>query len=199
MKDIFKQILNEIIKPKLKENGFKVFGNTFHRQESDFLIVFDIHKSSWNSLNDISFWLEIGIYNETYYKFMFIENPPKLIRSNNCSIRFHSSGLIDNGVASQNYQLTKDTFESTTQKINSDLDNSILPFLNKLKHVKDVLVFGKIDPVYCNDTNLFVGITLAKKGEKAEAKKLINEYLQLGNYPENWVDRITEMSKRFNL
>jgi hypothetical protein len=199
MKENFIKILSDIIKPKLINYGFKASGNTFRRQECDFLIIFDIWKSQWNSKEDISFWFETGVFIESFYEFMFNEKPIKTLRTNQCSLRLQSGSILRKGVPGYEYRLTKTNFESLKNEINSDLDNDFLPLLEKLKKIEDILVFGELDPVFCDKTKLFVGFALAKKGEKKKAHILINDYLHAARYPQNWTDRINNEMRRLNI
>lgn len=199
MKESFNQIITEIIKPKLTSIGFKKSGNTFRRKENDFLIIFDIWKSSWNSANDISFWFETGVFMESFYRFMFNEESKKSIRTNHCSMRLHSGSILHKGVPCYDYRLTENNEESLRNEIINDLDNSFLPFLNKLKSIEDILIFGEKDPVYCGMTKLFVGFALSEKGEKNKSKILIKEYLNNAKYPQNWIDRINAECDRLKI
>lgn len=192
MKESFNQIITEIIKPKLTSNGFKKYGNTFRKKESDFILIFDIWKSSWNSANDISFWFEIGIFRESFYQFIFNEESKKSIRTNHCSLRLHSGSISNKGVPNYDYRLFENNAESLRNGIIKDLDNSILPFLKNLKSIEDILILEEKEPVYCNMAKLFVGFGLSEKGEINKSKTLIQEYLNNAKYPQNWIDRISQ-------
>lgn len=199
MKESFNQIVTEIIKPRLASKGFKKSGNTFRKEENDFLIIFDIWKSSWNTANDITFWFETGVFMKSYYRFMFNEDPKKSIRTNHCSMRLHAGSILNKGVPCYNYQLTENNEQSLRNEIIKDLDNSFLPLLNKLKSVEDILILGELDPIYCDSAKLFVGFALAEKGEKSKSKKLITEYLNYSKYNQIWIDRINAECDRLRI
>jgi len=199
MKEVFNLILFDLIKPRLKDIGFKVSGNTFRRQENDFLIIFDIWKSSWNNANEILFWFETGVFRDSFYNFIFQESPPKTIRTNQCSMRLQAGSILRKGVPGYNYCIMEKNMKTMINEIANDLDNSFIPFLMKLKKIEDILIFGELDPVFCDKTKLFVGFGLAENGEKGKAETLINEYLQAAHYPLSWLQRIKSKSKSLNL
>jgi len=200
MKEIFQEIITKILKPKLKENGFKKFGNTFYREEKDFLLIFDIWKSRWNTSDRVEFEFETGVFRGSYHEFMFHEPIPKYIRTNHCSMRLHSGSVLRKGVPCYDYTLTDSTKQTVKLEIETDIINSFIPFLNNLRIIEDVLIFGEIEPLYNSQSKLFVGFCLAEQGELAKSSRLISEYLnQFKRSPQNWLDRIKEECKRLNI
>lgn len=197
MKKVFEQLISGVVKPRLVQNGFKVSGNTFRRQESDFLLIFDVWKSTWHTANDITFWFEIGAFSPSFYEFMFDEKPKANIRTNQCTLRLQAGSILRKGVPCYNYQLLENTVENVQNEIISDLDNAFIPLLNKLKNIEDILILG--DYGAHTMEKLFVAFSLAEKGKSLDAKMLIDEYLNAAKYPKNWVDRIVHESKRLNI
>jgi len=195
----FKDILTTLFKPKLKAIGFRTSGNSFYRTEDNFTLKFDIWKSQWNTSIDMTFWFDIGVFRPDYYEFMFHKGLPNYIRTNHCSLRLGSGSVLRKGVPQYSYRLTPQNKRELTEEIENDLDNSVVPFLTRIKNIEDVLEFKDLDPVYCSDTNLFVGFVLAQTGNIDRAQKLIVEYLSFARYPTNWVDRILAECDRLKL
>ncbi len=77
MKEVFDEVILNLLKPKFKEIGFTTSAITFRRKITDFVLIFDVWKSIWNSNDEITFWFEIGVYREDFYEFMFNESGPK--------------------------------------------------------------------------------------------------------------------------
>lgn len=60
-KDIQKEFIKTYLKPTLKEHGYKTSGQTWWKDMDDFFIVINLQNSQWNSKEQLSFCLNIGI------------------------------------------------------------------------------------------------------------------------------------------
>jgi len=199
MKEVFNDIVSNLYKPKFKEIGFKTSSITFRRKIYDFVIIFDVWKSVWNTNDEITFWFEIGVYREDFYEFIFDESGPKNIRSNHCSIKLSSGFVLNKESPQYAYKLNKKNKEKIIEEIENDMDCKIIPFLNSIVSIKDILKFKDLDNIYCDKANLFVGFALSKLNKKDEASKLIEEYLSTSKYPKNWTNRIIKECDILNL
>jgi|LakMenEpi03Aug12_release.lakeMendotaPanAssembly.Ray.scaffolds.fasta_scaffold846610_1 hypothetical protein len=166
MKEEFDNIIQSIVKSKLKNVGFNKTGTTFTKKESDFTIVLDIWKSSWNTSDQIMLWIEIGVFRNSFFKFIFHQDLQKKLRSNHCSIKTNAGALTNVELPNKNYTLTKSTVEKVSSELEEDLNKLIIPFISTLKSLEDLLIFERINPIKCTMTKLFVGLALAERNEK---------------------------------
>lgn len=60
-KDIQKEFIKAYLKPTLKEYGYKTSGQTWWKSMGDFFIVINLQNSQWNSNEELSFCLNIGV------------------------------------------------------------------------------------------------------------------------------------------
>jgi hypothetical protein len=60
-KDIQTEFIKTYLKPTLKEHGYKTSGQTWWKSMGDFFIVINLQNSQWNSKEELSFCLNIGV------------------------------------------------------------------------------------------------------------------------------------------
>ena len=60
-KDIQTDFIKTYLKPTLKEQGFKTSGQTWWKSKGDFFVVINLQNSQWNSKEELSFCLNIGV------------------------------------------------------------------------------------------------------------------------------------------
>lgn len=60
-KDIQTDFIKTYLKPTLKEHGFKTSGQTWWKSKGDFFLVINLQNSQWNSKEELSFCLNIGV------------------------------------------------------------------------------------------------------------------------------------------
>lgn len=60
-KDIQLEFIKTYLKPVLKENGYRTSGQTWWKNMGDFFIVINLQNSSFNSKEELSFCLNIGV------------------------------------------------------------------------------------------------------------------------------------------
>jgi hypothetical protein len=60
-KDIQTDFIKTYLKPTLKEHGYKISGQTWWKNKGDFFVVINLQNSRWNSKEELSFCLNIGI------------------------------------------------------------------------------------------------------------------------------------------
>lgn len=198
MQDKYKEILFETIKPRFKAIGFKISGSSFSKKLDDLTVVFYVEKSQWNRANDISFWFRFGVFIDSFYEFMFNVKAPNPIKPNLTSIELRAGLLLKKENPNYNYHLKETNFDTLLFQIQEDLDNTIIPFLNSIKNIEDILSFEELDS-FCDKAKLIVGFSLAEKGNKKKAELLVNQYLNSAKYPLDWINRILIESKRLNL
>ena len=62
MKETFKQVINEAVKPVLKKGGFKKKGLNFYKHEDGLIFLINIQKSHGNSSNEIGFYINCAMH-----------------------------------------------------------------------------------------------------------------------------------------
>lgn len=55
------EFIKTYLKPTLKANGYKNSGKTWWKDMGDFFVVIDLQNSQWNSKEELSFCLNIGV------------------------------------------------------------------------------------------------------------------------------------------
>lgn len=60
-KEIQKQFINTYLKTTLKEHGYRTSGQTWWKNMGDFFLVINLQNSQWNSKEELSFCLNIGV------------------------------------------------------------------------------------------------------------------------------------------
>lgn len=185
-------ILKDIIKPYFKEAGFKISGLTFNKVENGFIKVFNFQNSGFNLEDNVSFYLNIGIF----FPQVFSETVPKNIKTYECHFNLRSDSLTG---ANQSYNITPATdFNKLKQTIQTDLTRYIIPFYKSLQSLDDCLAnLPKIrNPLLINCTP-FIGLAFADQGLLDKAKDILNKYLQESIVNENWKLQIKlEASKK---
>ena len=62
MKEKFKQLINDTVKPLLKANGFSKKGMNFYKTKNDLIFLFNFQNSHGNSYDQTQFYINCGIY-----------------------------------------------------------------------------------------------------------------------------------------
>ena len=185
-------ILKDIIKPYFKEAGFKISGLTFNKVEDGFIKVFNFQNSGFNLEDNVSFYLNIGIF----FPQVFSETVPKKIKTYECHFNLRSDSLTG---ANQSYDINPATdFNKLKQTIQTDLTRYIIPFYKSLGSLDDCLAnIPKVqNPLLINCTPL-IGLAFASQGLLDKAKEVLNKYLQESIVNENWKSQIKlEASKK---
>jgi hypothetical protein len=168
------KIVREIFKPAFKNEGFSISGTTFIKNEKDFVKVFNIQSSGFNLGQNVSFYLNMGIFFPVMYEMNGYEIP-KNIKEYNCQIRFRTNSLT---LRNQAYDLTPDTnFEELESLLKSDIENYIFPVFKKLKVVSDcITLVSELDGFFA-DCRPYVGLTFIKNNALEKGNKLVDEFI----------------------
>jgi hypothetical protein len=59
--EILDKIVKAYLKPTLKAHGYKTSGKTWWKDRGEFFVVINLQNSQWNSSEDLSFCLNIGV------------------------------------------------------------------------------------------------------------------------------------------
>jgi hypothetical protein len=164
------RILKEIIKPALKQAGFKTSGNNFMKEEDGFIKVFSLENISWNTQDNVSFSLLIGI------TFPIIEK----IRNRKIS-KFPSSSSSHFCITTNQlnksqrlFDINPDTDIAEFRKYTSEvINNYVIPFFDKYSKIENCIELCTLYESYRYDIKPFIGLTLIAKGDIGTGNKLM--------------------------
>lgn len=140
-----KELITRYLKPTLKQKGFLTSGNTWWRDKGDFFDVIDLQNSQGNSRTKLSFCLNIGPALKSYLcyskankisHFDVVVNlrEPAFMSEARCKQPHHSGWLgylIDDSTVINDF----------ITEFAIDLEQQILPTLERLKNLDDWLDF----------------------------------------------------------
>ncbi|MQR94634.1 DUF4304 domain-containing protein [Fictibacillus phosphorivorans] len=142
IKDVFKQIVKEIIAPTLKNHGFKKKGNNFASTFPGFSWTINVQSSSWNTREDVAFTINMGVYIESLYGTYYQDEPPKFPLEVDSVMRLRISALKNttNQYEDSWYKLTSATnLEDLIEQVKDDLERVIIPHFQQLQSIQDVI------------------------------------------------------------
>lgn len=142
MKDVFKQIVKDVIAPTLKNHRFKKKGNNFARTFPGLSWIINVQSSSWNTSEDVAFTINMGISIESLYGTYYQDEPPKFPLEVESVMRLRISELKSKmDIYEDNwYKLTPATnLDELTEKIKNDIENVIIPHFLQFQSVQDVI------------------------------------------------------------
>lgn len=150
-KDIQTNFIKTYLKPKLKEHGYKTSGRTWWKSMGDFFIVINLQNSQWNSKEELSFCLNIGVAltekladkekkKATYFDIAAQLREDAYLTEERQQIKKARGGWLG-------YEITETTNTNDfIADFKIDLEGNILKQLDKLKTLKDcVLFYEKFD------------------------------------------------------
>jgi len=142
MKEVYKQIVKEVIAPTLKNHRFKKKGNNFVRTFSEFSWTINVQSSSWNTSENLAFTINTGISVESLYGTYYQYVPPKFPLEVDSVMRIRISELksITDQHEDSWYKLTPVTIlDDLTEQIKQDIENIIIPNFQQFQSVQDVI------------------------------------------------------------
>ena len=150
MKSVEKRdkLVKEVIKPMMKEEGYKCFRNTWYSQREDCYVVVHMQNSMWNSeVTGICFWFNIDVLPQS--KIDDIKQVKEWVNSfsmiHECEF-LPKSGLLHeyrNGMVGYQIDGYRNSvplnmdYESITIQIKKDFQFFILPQLQKIHTIKE--------------------------------------------------------------
>lgn len=148
-KTFFDGALDSLIKvtmtPLLKKVGFKKKGRCWNKQVGDLVHVIQLQVSRYNTADDGSFTLNIGVFHSQVFSIIWDKYPPRHVPIENCifSVRV---GFIDAAQQNSNdvYDIwwsidSKTNMEALLEEIDVSISEKILPFLSRLSDAASVL------------------------------------------------------------
>ena len=155
-KEIQTEFIKTYLKPTLKAYEYKTNGQTWWKNMGDFFIVINLQNSQWNSKEELSFCLNIGIAltckladkekkKATYFDIVTLLREDSYLAEERRQYNINNGGWLG-------YKITDKTnvMEFITD-FKIDLEDNILKILNKFKTLHDCLSFYKqYDYCYIN-------------------------------------------------
>jgi hypothetical protein len=145
-KDIQKEFIKTYLKPTLKEHGYKTSGQTWWKNMGDFFIVINLQNSSWNSKEELSFCLNIGValterladkekQKATYFDSAMPLREDSYLSEERQQLKKSKGGWLG-------YKITdKTSVNDFIADFKIDLEDNILKQLDKFKTLKDCVSF----------------------------------------------------------
>lgn len=150
-KDIQTEFIKTYLKPTLKEHSYKTSRLTWWKNMGDFFIVINLQNSQWNSKEELSFCLNIGVAltekladkekkKATYFDIITLLREDDYLTEERQQIQKSKGGFLG-------YKITDTTnINDFIAYFKIDLEEHILKQLDKLKTLKDcVLFYEKFD------------------------------------------------------
>ncbi|MCL2131576.1 MAG: DUF4304 domain-containing protein [Lentimicrobiaceae bacterium] len=145
-KEIQAEFIKTYLKPTLKLHDYRTSGQTWWKNMGDFFIVINLQNSQWNSKEEISFCLNIGIAlterltdkekkKATYFDLATHLREDAYLTAERQKIKKTKGGWLG-------YKVTDTTnLNDFVEYFKIDLENNILKQLDELKTLKDCVVF----------------------------------------------------------
>ena len=145
-KDIQIDFIKSYLKPTLKEHGYKTSGQTWWKNMGEFFVVINLQNSQWNSKEELSFCLNIGVAltekladkekkKATYFDIVTQLREDAYLTEERQKIKKEKGGWLG-------YKITDTTnAKDFIDDFKIDLEENILKQLDQLKTLKDCMLF----------------------------------------------------------
>jgi hypothetical protein len=145
-KEIEVEFIKLYLKPTLKAHGYKTSGQTWWKNNGDFFFVINLQNSSWNTKEELSFCLNIGVAltsklvdkekkKATYYDIAIPLREDAYLTDERIQSKKSQGGWLG-------YKITdKTNVTDFIEYFKIDLEDNILKTLNELKTIKDCISF----------------------------------------------------------
>jgi hypothetical protein len=187
------RIVKDLIKPLFKTAGFSVSGTTYVKKEKDFLKVFNIQSSGFNLVDNVSFYLNMGILFPVWFEIRK-EQFPKHPKEYDCQFRIRPDSLLGRN---QSYHLTPTTdIREFELLVMSDIENHILPFFEKYSTLDDCMSLSNDFPRSPTDCSPFIALTMIKDGLVEKGDEILDQYL--AKAPPWWKQELWEFRQKLD-
>ena len=160
-KEIQIEFIKKYLKPTLKLNGYKTSGQTWWKNMGDFFIVINLQNSQWNSKEEISFCLNIGVAltekladkdkkKASYFDIATNLREDAYLTKERQKIKKNKGGWLG-------YKITDTTnLSEFIEYFRIDLEDNILKRLDELKTLKDCVSFYEKYEFWGNNLKLLI-------------------------------------------
>ena len=157
-KDIQTDFIKTYLKPTLKEHGYKASGQTWWKDMGDFFIVINLQNSQWNSKEELSFCLNIGVAltekladkekrKATYFDLAIQLRENAYLTEERQQKKKEKDGWLG-------YKISDTTnLNDFITEFKIDLEDNILRQLDQLKTLKDCVLFYEKFNLWSNILN----------------------------------------------
>lgn len=140
MKEKFNQLIEEVVKPLLKENGFAKKGMSFYKRNADLIFLLNVQNSHGNSSEQTKFYINCGIHSTVIDK---VIGRSELVepKEYECYFKDRISSLIN--AVDDGYLITKDTdLENLSLTLQQDLKAVMLLYdnINRTSDLTDLMI-----------------------------------------------------------
>lgn len=189
---LLNRLLEEIIKPVFKADGFKTDGVTFLKHEVEFMKVFNI-QLDLRIENEINFTFNLGLFIGYHHALTHTyELLPDNVKESHCCYRIRASKLTydwDKWIKINEKTKFEDIKSSVVEMVKVSVD-----FFKNFKTIYDLVEIPDKYKQYFNvpDLDLPLGLTLIKLGDRKLGEKLYNK-----GYPEflEWLKEMKMINK----
>jgi hypothetical protein len=155
-KDLQNEFIKKYLKPTLKEHGYKTSRQTWWKNMGDFFIVINLQNSQWNSKEELSFCLNIGVAltkkladkekkKASYFDLATLLREDSYLTEERKNIKKIKGGWLG-------YKITNATnINDFITEFKIDLEQNILKQLDKLKTLKDCVQFYEKFDIWGNN------------------------------------------------
>jgi hypothetical protein len=139
------EFIKTYLKPTLKLNNYKTNGQNWWKNMGDFFIIINLQNSQWNSKEELSFCLNIGVgltdklADKEKKKANYFDIATQLRQDAYLTQTRKETSKIKGGLG---YKIKDDTnLIKFIQEFRIDLEDNILIILDNLETLKDCIVF----------------------------------------------------------
>lgn len=172
----FDNLIKEIVNPILKNLGFKKNARSYKKNINDIVQVFNIQKSQWNSVDEITFTFHIGFFNPEIFFETQSRSLPNYPKEYDC--------FINVGIAKW-YKINKSlSYESLKNEIQSEMKKNVADIFidyESLNSLNDLIKKRNITENTMGILNMFT--LLMKTNRAEEGVKLLRKYYKQALIP----------------
>lgn len=177
MKELFNEIISNVIKPLLKRDGYHKKGLNFYKKSEDLIFLLNIQKSHGNSSDNVHFYINCGIHSskidELLGKGELLE--PKEYETHFCQRISSLVNSIEDG-----YTINAETnIEKLKSEIISDIQ-TVIDFFETIQFTNHLVELMIQKNGLHNYEQLFTYLTLTNntEGRKIYVKQLYDRFGQ---------------------
>lgn len=197
---IFESLLKDTIKPIFIDNLYRTSGNCFNQDFEDFMKLFEIQKSRFNTVDSVSFTFNIGIYDKISSRLVNENTTIKNPKPHDCIIEKRVGSLIPREKDIW-YRIDIDTNKQIIEKqIYQDITQYVLPYLESFNTAKDILnaYITDNDPyIKSKGTDLYIAIHLLNMNRIDEGTNILKELKKKWRYNSFWLSKVESILVKY--
>lgn len=142
---VMKPLVAEYVDPILAAAGFRKRGMVWNRKCSGVVHVLDIQLSQWNTAEEVSFTINLGVWIEAVWRACYDKSPPAWITPTKCWPALRIGQLLDGKDKWWSVNSSRAT-AAVGAELRDVVANTCLPFLDRLDSCAAVLAAAEEDP-----------------------------------------------------